>query len=241
MSKDRIFANRHADAGSFEFDDAVAEVFPDMLVRSIPGYAATIQAIGTLASLYVQPNTRCYDLGCSLGAATLAMRRNITVPGCDIIAVDKAPAMISRCREIVAADDSKVDVDVVEDDVLNVAIDNASMVVMNYTLQFLSLDERDALIGRIHDGLVAGGIFVLSEKIVDEDSHIDALLVRLHQEFKRQNAYSDLEISRKRRALENVLIPETLAAHEQRLRAAGFRHTGVWQQRFNFVSIVATR
>lgn len=241
MPRDRIFAEAEAEAGSFEFNDDVAGVFPDMLRRSIPGYAATIQAIGTLASRYVQPGTRCYDLGCSLGAATLAMRRNIAVPGCQIVAVDLAPAMITRCREIIAADDSDVDVSVIEEDVRRIAIERASMVVMNYTLQFLSPHERDAIICKIFDGLNDGGILVLSEKVVDEDEAVEALLVQMHHEFKRQNAYSDLEISRKRTALENVLIPESIATHRARLANAGFRHIGVWLRQFNFVSIVATR
>ena len=241
MSRDRIFAEVSAEAGAFEFNDDVADVFPDMLRRSIPGYAATIQAIGALASRYVQPGTRCYDLGCSLGAATLAMRQNIAVAGCQIVGVDLAPAMITRCREIIAADDSDVDVSIVEDDVRQIAIEQASMVVMNYTLQFLSLEERDAMIGNIFDGLIDGGIFVLSEKVVDEDQEVEALLVQMHHEFKRQNAYSALEISRKRTALEDVLIPESIAAHRARLESAGFRHIGVWLRQFNFVSIIATK
>ena len=241
MSRDRIFAEVSAEAGSFEFNDDVADVFPDMLRRSIPGYAATIQAIGALASRYVQPGTRCYDLGCSLGAATLAMRQNIAVPGCQIVGVGLAPAMITRCREIIAADDSDVDVSIVEDDVRQIAIEQASMVVMNYTLQFLSPEERDAMIGNIFDGLTDGGIFVLSEKVVDEDQEVEALLVQMHHEFKRQNAYSALEISRKRTALEDVLIPESIAVHRARLESAGFRHIGVWLRQFNFVSIIATK
>lgn len=241
MSQDRIFAEMAAEAGSFEFNDDVAEVFPDMLRRSIPGYAASIRAIGTLASRYVQPGSRCYDLGCSLGAATLAMQQNISVPGCQIIAVDLAPAMIQRCREIIAASDSDVDVSIVEDDVRQITIEQASMVVMNYTLQFLSLEERDAMIGNIFDGLNDGGILVLSEKVLDEDDEVEKLLVAMHDEFKRQNAYSDLEISRKRTALENVLIPETISMHRTRLENAGFRHVGIWLRQFNFVSIIATK
>lgn len=241
MPRDRIFAEAGADAGSFEFNDEVADVFPDMLRRSIPGYAATIEAIAALASRYVQPDTRCYDLGCSLGAATLAMRQNVAVPGCQIIAVDMAPAMIERCRKILSADESNVDVLLVEDDVRNISIGQASMVVMNYTLQFLSVAERDAMIGKIYDGLIDGGIFVLSEKVIDEDARVEGLLVEMHHEFKRQNAYSDLEISRKRIALEDVLIPESIPAHRARLQDAGFRHVGVWLRHFNFVSIIAVK
>jgi tRNA (cmo5U34)-methyltransferase len=241
MSRDRIFADRSADAGSFEFDDAVADVFPDMLERSIPGYAATIDAIGMLAARYVRCGTRCYDLGCSLGAATLAMRRSITAADCEIIAVDLAPAMIRRCRDLVSADDGEIDVSVIEGDVCNIDIEQASMVVMNYTLQFLSLEQRDAMIRKIYDGLIDGGVFILSEKIIDEDPEVEQLLIEMHHEFKRQNAYSNLEISRKRTALENILIPETLAAHRARLQNAGFQHAGVWLRHFNFVSILATR
>ncbi len=241
MSRDRIFADRSASTGSFEFNDAVADVFPDMLRRSVPGYAATIDAIGTLARRYARSGTRCYDLGCSLGAATLAMRHNISAADCEIIAVDLAPAMIRRCRDLVSADDGEVDVSVIEGDVCDIDIERASMVVMNYTLQFLSLEQRDALICKIHDGLVNGGIFILSEKVIDEDPEVEQLLIEMHHEFKRQNAYSDLEISRKRTALENVLIPETVSAHMARLQNAGFRHAGIWLRHFNFVSIVAAR
>lgn len=212
-----------------------------MLRRSIPGYAASIQAIGTLAARHAQAGTRCYDLGCSLGAATLAMRKKIAVADCRIIAVDSAPAMVERCRDILAEEKSDTDVSILEADVRQIEISRASMVVMNYTLQFLPVDERADMISKIHAGMIDGGVFVLSEKVVDEDPQVEEMLVELHHEFKRRNAYSDLEISRKRAALENVLIPDTVAAHKQRLNDAGFRHSGTWLRYFNFISIVAIK
>lgn len=241
MSKDQIYETEGGGAGSFEFNHAVAAVFPDMLRRSIPGYDASIHAIGQLAARYVQPGTRCYDLGCSLGAGMLAMRSNITADDCEIIAVDTAPAMIERCRVLLAEDTGATTCSILQDDVRSVDISNASMVVMNYTLQFLPVDERLGMIRRIHSGMNDGGVFVLSEKVSDDDPNVEALLVELHHDFKRVNAYSDLEISRKRSALENVLVPETAAAHLQRLADAGFTHAGVWLRHFNFVSIVAIR
>jgi len=244
MSEDSIYK---ADAGAepFRFNDAVARVFPDMLKRSIPGYAASIEAIGSLAARYVRANTVCYDLGCSLGAATIAMRQGIREPGCRIIAVDAAAAMTERCQEVVAADQrrdpSGAAVDVVRGDIRDIEIENASMVVLNYTLQFLPIDARAALLQKIHVGMNAGGLLLLSEKVVDEDPQMEQLLVDLHHEHKRRNNYSALEISRKRAALENVLIPETVAAHRERLRAAGFAKSAVWLRYFNFVSIIAIR
>ena len=241
MSKDQIYEQQDAEAGSFEFNATVAAVFPDMLRRSIPGYDATIHAIGRLAARYVTPGTHCYDLGCSLGAAAAAMRHNIAADDCEIIAVDTAPAMIERCRLLLAENGQETSCTVLQEDVRTTDISNASMVVMNYTLQFLSIDERLEMIRRIHSGMNDGGVFVLSEKVSDDDPEVEALLIELHHDFKRTNAYSDLEISRKRSALENVLVPETANAHLQRLKEAGFRHAGVWLRHFNFISIVAIR
>ena len=244
MSEDNIYAMGNPDE-PFRFNASVAQVFPDMLQRSIPGYAASIEAIGSLAARYVTAGSNCYDLGCSLGAATLAMRQGIREPGCNITAIDMAPAMIERCKEIIAEDDRQsaapTTVDVVEGDIRSVDIANASMVVLNYTLQFLSLEDRDAVIQRICDGMNEGGLLVLSEKVVDENPKMERLLFDLHHEHKRRNDYSALEISSKRAALENVLIPETVAAHRQRLNGAGFSHSAVWLRYFNFVSIIAIR
>ena len=239
--KDNIYEQRDAGPGSFEFNAAVADVFPDMLRRSIPGYDASLTAITALARRHVTAGSRCYDLGCSLGAATLAMRRGIVAEDCDIVAVDLAPAMVGRCREIVAADDGSTPVEIIEGDVREVPIENASMVVMNYTLQFIDLADRSALVRRIAAGMKPGGVFVLSEKVAHEDPAIDALLVELHHDFKRANAYSELEIARKRAAIENVLVPETTGAHLARLRDAGFSHCDLWMKHLNFASFVAVR
>lgn len=245
MPKDKLYSSRSG-TEPFRFDADVAAVFPDMLRRSIPGYQASIEAIGSLAARYVRKNTHCYDLGCSLGAATVAMCRGIREAGCRITAVDLSPAMIERCRTFVCANDSLVDdndtvVDVVQADIRDIEIRNASMVVLNYTLQFLPEIDRDNLVRRIHDGMNEGGLLLLSEKVVDENPLMESLLVDLHHEHKRRNNYSALEISRKRSALEDVLIPETVAAHKTRLANAGFSHTAVWLRYFNFVSIVAIR
>ena len=241
MSKDDIFKSTDAGPGTFEFNDSVAEVFTDMLRRSVPGYEASLEAIAILARRYGRAGTRCYDLGCSLGASTLAMRRNIVEPDCEIVAVDLSPAMIDRCRKTVDADDTDLPVSIRVEDVRDVAIEHASLVVLNYTLQFVPVNDRTRLVRRIYDGLIDGGVLILSEKVVDEDPAIEGLLVELHHEFKSANAYSDLEIARKRMALEEVLIPESTTTHLERLADAGFNHRSVWLKHFNFVSILAIR
>jgi tRNA (cmo5U34)-methyltransferase len=225
----------------FVFDERVAAVFTDMINRSVPGYGTIIAMIGTFAERYAQPHSLCYDLGCSLGGATLAMRRQIKAAGCGIVAIDNSPAMIARCRDILDREGGSVPVTLQCADILETDIRDASLVVLNFTLQFIAPELRADLIRKIHEGMKPGGMLVLSEKIHFEDAQLNALFIDLHHRFKEQNGYTQTEISRKRAAIENVLVPETLRAHEARIRGAGFGSFAVWFQCFNFASMVAVK
>lgn len=237
--RDRLYASAQAQITEFAFDEQVATVFPDMIQRSVPGYGMIINALKLLAERYAQPDSQLYDLGCSLGAATLALRHGITHTGCRIIAVDNAAAMVERCQAFLVQDTVAVPVEVHCADVQTVEISNASVVVLNFTLQFIPLSQRVTLIRRIYNGLRPGGVLVLSEKIIFSDPHWQRESVELHHAFKRANGYSDLEISQKRSALEQVLVPETLETHQQRLHDVGFAASHVWLQQFNFISLLA--
>lgn len=241
MQKDHIYAEPLGQIQDFCFDATVAEVFPDMIQRSVPGYQTMIQTIGKLTARFSQPNSHYYDLGCSLGAASLAMRRQLQDSNSKIIAIDNSPAMVERCQRHLQSFRSDVPVEVLLADIRDVAIENAAVVVSNFTLQFLPKQHRDALVARIYQGLKPGGIFILSEKFVQNDAATHELLIDLHHDFKRANGYSELEISQKRTALENVMRPDTLAEHQQRFVSAGFASSSVWFQCFNFASMVALK
>lgn len=239
--KDDIYATPIPKLASFRFDQTVVNVFPDMIKRSVPGYTTIISMIGDLAERYAQANSVCYDLGCSLGAATLAMRHRIRAAQCHIVAVDNSQAMIERARQVMQADSGEVPVTLMCQDLQAVQIARASVVVLNFTLQFIAPAERTAILKQIYDGLLPGGVLILSEKVAFTDSPHQDLMIELHHNFKRTNGYSELEIAQKRTALENVLIPETLEAHRKRLKAAGFASSDVWFQCFNFASLIAIK
>jgi tRNA (cmo5U34)-methyltransferase len=239
--KDTLFASPLDAIAAFTFDERVVSVFPDMIQRSVPGYSTIIAMTGVLAGRYAQPRSRCYDLGCSLGASTLAMRSQLDGRDCRIVAVDNSAAMIERCRALIDADPYTTPVDLQLDDIVDAPIADASVVVLNFTLQFIPLEARATLLARIGANMRPGGILVLSEKIRFENDHQQQLNTDLHHAFKRGNGYSELEVAQKRNSLENVLRPETLAAHRQRLQAAGFSSVDVWFQCFNFASLVAIR
>lgn len=239
--KDTIFSAPIDKIGDFTFDERVVEVFPDMIQRSVPGYSNIISAIGMLAERFVKPNTQVYDLGCSLGAATLSMRRHIQQEGCNIIAVDNSHAMVERCKLHVNAYRSDTPVEVIEADIRDIEISNASMVVLNFTLQFLSPEDRYSLLEKIYAGLRPGGILIVSEKFVFNNESAHELLIDLHHDFKRANGYSELEISQKRSAIENVMRPDSIELHKERFTKLGFSSFEVWFQCFNFGSMFAIK
>lgn len=241
MNQDQIYSKPLSQVGQFEFDDAVADVFPDMIARSVPGYASMLAMVEQITQTHAVPGSQLYDLGCSLGAATQRMRRHAP-PSCQLHAVDSSPAMISRLREQLAEVESgSCGVTLHEADIRDVTLSDASVVVLNLTLQFLPPEERAPLLGSVADGLVPGGALLLSEKVCFSDPQEQQLMTDLHLDFKRAHGYSELEIAQKRTALEDRLIPETLDIHLDRLRSCGFRQASVWFQCFNFASMIAVK
>ncbi|WP_372880959.1 carboxy-S-adenosyl-L-methionine synthase CmoA [Psychromonas sp.] len=243
MSKtDNIYSKPLAQVGGFTFDEQVVQVFPDMIKRSVPGYEKIINSIAMITNRCAVENSNLYDLGCSLGAATLSMRRGLqNKKGCQIIAVDNSQAMVERCEQYIHAYKSDIPVAVLCDDICNIHIENASVVILNFTLQFLTPEKRLSLLTNIYKGLLPGGVLVLSEKFVFEDPLSHQLLIDLHLDFKRSQGYSELEISQKRASLDNVLIADTVEQHYQRLQQAGFKHNDLWYQCFNFGSIISIK
>ena len=242
---DNVYAEKLKKVAPFEFNEEVVQVFPDMIERSVPGYRAVLDMTKVVANEYAQPGTNVYDLGCSLGATTRAIISGIDALPADnpykIIAVDNALAMIQECKRRLASTSDRIQLEIKLADILDQPIQHASLVTLNYTLQFIPLKERLPLLVRIHEGLVPGGALILSEKIVSPDAIHQDVLTTLHHGFKRMNGYSDLEISQKRSALENVLVPESVDDHEQRLQKAGFSTSMVWYQSLTFVSILALK
>lgn len=237
---DTLFAKPIAQLQRFRFDEHVAGVFADMIGRSVPGYDLTLSMIGVLAAHFAQSHSRCYDLGCSLGASTLAMRHRIP-SSCQLIAIDNSLSMLQHCRENLSVDSASARVDIVCSDIQHVLISDASMVTLNFTLQFIPAAQRLGMLESIHQGLRPGGALVLSEKIAMPGEAQQQVFETLHHDFKREMGYSDLEIAQKRAALDMILVPDTTASHKERLHKAGFKEVYTWFQCLNFASWLAIK
>lgn len=242
-ARDTLFDHPLSQVPDFTFNEDVARVFPDMIKRSVPGYPTIVENSGVLAAHFAQPNSLIYDLGCSLGAVTQAMRRHVRQPGCQIVAVDNSSAMVERCREYLLAQDAMyqelLPAKVQQADILDLQLEPCSVVALNFTLQFIAPARRLELLHNIRQAMLPGGALILSEKLRFADTQEQALLNDLHLDFKRANGYSELEIAQKRRAIEKVMLPDSLDEHRQRLQQAGFSQVHLWFQCLNFASLIA--
>lgn len=236
--RDNLF-NKQSDIADFRFDQDVVKVFDDMVRRSVPGYDSMIQMIGLIARMYGQDNTNYYDLGSSTGAITLSIALNNKSKNNQFFAIDNSKEMVEQCEKNLH---NKVDnLQAICDDINQVKINSASIVVLNLTLQFIDVNLRSILINKIYDGLEPGGILIISEKIHFDDAVTQNQITKLHIDFKKENGYSELEIANKRQAIENVLITETKEQHLNRLRECGFVETSCFFQCLNFVSFLSVK
>lgn len=234
--RDEVFRSPRSQIVDFVFDESVAAAFPDMIRRSVPGYETVIPLTGLIAARHARSGAKCYDLGCSLGATSMAVLQQLETPNCSIVAVDSSAAMLERAR---ALHGNQTRIEWVHADIRDVPIENACAVMMNYTLQFVPGEDRLPLLLRIREGLDPSGVLIVSEKVRFADEWQQSYFEHTHVAYKRANGYSALEVAQKRIALEKVLIPDRIEDHEARFRAAGFGRVHIWFRCLNWVSFVA--
>jgi len=241
MSKDDIFSNKLNSIGDFRFEEKVAAVFDDMLNRSVPFYQEIQRMIVELALDFATDGTNIYDLGCSTGTTLLNLNRNIGNK-VKFIGIDYSEDMLAKCRKKLTENHFSGEYELVCADLNNgTHIENASVIVMVLTLQFIRPLYREKLIGNIFRGLNDNGCLIVVEKVLGEDSLFNRLFIRYYYDFKKKNGYSDLEIAQKRESLENVLIPYKLLENRELFLKQGFRYCDVFFKWYNFCGMVAVK
>jgi len=239
--KDRVFSTKLKTIAPFEFNDDVAQVFDDMVARSIPFYGEIHQLIIDLVMRQFQFKGKIVDLGCSTGT-TIAMIESALATKSDqiphFVGVDTSAPMLEqarkKCRDV-------RNVEFLQLDMTEYDFKGSEIVILNYTLQFLKHSARVALLKKIHDSMVPGGIILLSEKIQSPNAPMQEIITDLYYDFKRRNGYSELEISQKREALENVLVPVTPRDQLEMLEDAGFDYAEMLFRWYNFASYLGIK
>jgi tRNA (cmo5U34)-methyltransferase len=244
MARDEVFASSAPRSSDFEFNAEVAAVFDDMLVRSIPLYREQQAGIQEMARKFHVPGTRVYDLGCSTGTTLIGLGRALG-PTARLFGYDNSEPMLERAaRNVEQAGLADVielrNVDL-NDDLSGAPLENASVVTMCWTLQFIRPLRRDAVIRWINQGLVGGGVLVVTEKILTDNSDMNRYFIELYYDFKRRNGYSEEEILKKREALENVLVPYRLDENLELFRRNGFFAVEPFFRWYNFAGFLCLK
>ena len=239
--KDEFFREEIKQASDFKFGSKVANVFDDMVNRSVPFYGEMQRMIAELAADHAQEGTNVYDLGCSTGTTLIGMNSMIS-EDIRFIGVDDSAEMLKKCDEKLQEAGFKRPYDLITADLqTGIKMENASVAVLCLTLQFIRPISREKVLKSIYEGLNSGGVLILVEKILTEESLFNRDFIKYYYDMKRRNNYSEMEISQKREALENVLIPYRTSENIVMLRDAGFSHCEVFFKWYNFTGIIAIK
>ncbi len=236
MEKDKVFAKPIEK--KFEFDQAVASVFDDMLSRSVPFYNEVRRLVIDLILAEKKAGMKVLDLGSSTAKFLLDLHSKATLP-MQLKGIDNSPAMIERAKQKAEAFGAEIELELA--DMLTYHYANEDVIVANYTLQFIRPMQRIELVKKLYNGLNDEGVFIFSEKVVFEDKKLDKQMIDIYYDYKKQQGYSEYEIAQKREALENVLIPFTIEENIQMCKDAGFKEVVTIFQWANFVTFVAKK
>ncbi len=240
--RDKIFDSPVQRASGFQFDETVANVFDDMLERSVPLYREAQRMTVELARNFAQPGSGVADLGCSTGTTMALLCQGIPDPTVRIVGFDLSKAMLDKSRENLGRLGLLQRCDLRQQDLhQEFDLGPVSVVIMNYTLQFVRPLYRDTLIRNIFQALRPRGCLLLSEKVLAEDPTLNSMYIDLYYEFKRKKGYSEMEIAQKREALENVLVPYKVKENAELLQRNGFAAPELYFRWYNFASFIALK
>jgi len=239
IEKDNVFKESISEASDFKFGTKVVKVFDDMVNRSVPHYGEIQRMVAELAADHAQEGTLVYDLGCSTGTTMIGLDTLVS-EDISFVGIDESDEMLVKCDAKLKDAGLKRSYELRAADLHgDLAIDNSSVVILCLTLQFVRPIHRKKLIRNIYKGLNPGGTLILVEKILAEDSMFNRDFIKYYYDYKRRNHYSDLEISQKREALENVLVPYKLSENFLMLEQVGFSHCETFFKWYNFAGIIA--
>lgn len=240
-SHDCIFRDDIYYPTSFSFDNNVAEVFDDMILRSVPLYLDVLENVVGFVNSFYQVGTKIFDIGCSTGSAMAAICKYIDIDNMYLVGIDNSKFMIDKAKLKLSSYMQKHRIELMYTDALDIKYQGASVIILNYTLQFISVRKRVQLLTNIYNGLINKGILYLSDKVLSNDMRVQEVINLMYENFKLKNGYFKKEIERKKQALDNVLVPLCIEDEINLIKSVGFKHVEIVMKWNNFVSFIALK
>lgn len=241
MRIDKLFDDERELIHNFDFGQKTVDVFDDMLDRSVPFYGEIQRMIAEICADFAVEGTNLYDIGCSTGNTFLAIEKQLPQE-VTCIGLDASQQMLEKAEEKLSQGQFKRRYVLRCQDInAGITLVNASVVIMNLTLQFVRPLYREKVVESIAQGLNPGGCLILVEKVLSENSTVNRLFIQYYYDMKRRNGYSELEIAQKREALENVLVPYHFEENRALLLDGGFRGCDCFFRWYNFCGLLAVK
>jgi tRNA (cmo5U34)-methyltransferase len=225
----------------FVFNERVVEVFDDMLDRSVPFYRQVIDASAQLLDKFLDSGDTVYDLGCATGTTLLEFSRLLENKKLQFVGIDNSAPMLDKARLKAELYSKQKSISFNLEDITTFDHAASGGIILNYTLQFIRPLQREAFLQRLFNNLRPGGVLLISEKVISHDRRLNREYIELYHRFKKSRGYSELEIAKKREALENVLIPFSIDENNAMLKKSGFDSVETYFQWFNFASLIAVK
>jgi len=221
-------------------------VFDDMAARSIPGYLTAQQLCVNLCKGFARNGTRIYDIGSATGTTIAMLLSHLQEFSGEIVGIEPSEPMRKLCqgkldKSTSLTQPSNIKVLLDDANIEDATLSNASAILCNYTLHFVSPHLRQSIVEGFYNALVPGGFLILSEKTTGSSPEETNLLRREYHRFKELNGYSREEILDKEKALSGILTPLSIEENIQLLLRAGFRKTEIGFRSPPFVTLLAWR
>jgi tRNA (cmo5U34)-methyltransferase len=244
MKRDRVYREQKGVTTDFEFNDTVADVFDDMVSRSVPYYSEQQRMIQEIGSIFSTPGSNIYDLGCATATTLINLCREVD-PSASLIGYDNSAPMIKKAMQKIKESGLEERISVLYADLNGdldlIELNNASVVLICWTLQFVRPLKREKLINKIYQGLNENGVLIITEKVLTNNSLLNRYYIKLYYDYKQRNEYTNEEIVNKREALENILIPYRIDENIEMFKRNGFETVDTFFQWYNFVGFICIK
>jgi tRNA (cmo5U34)-methyltransferase len=220
------------------------EGFDKHIEDSIRGYGNLHDDVVNISRYFVEDNTNVVDIGASTGKTIEAMiRQNISfAPDAFYCGVENATGFQKELSERSKRvnEEFVTNFDYSNMDIRDFRFDNCSYVTSLFTLQFMPMKDRLAVVRDIYNGLNPGGAFVFAEKTVAENARIQEMMTFTYYDYKRKS-FTEKDIMDKEITLRNMLKPNTFGELKGMLFEAGFETVQPFWQNFLFVGAIAIK
>ena len=237
----KLSAELPLERANWTFNGKLVDSFDAHISRSVPLYKEGHDLICDMSDFFIKPNSICYEIGCSTGTLTLELAaHHKNKPEARFIGVDIEEDMIRKsCSKLNQA--KGLNVSFLAEDVTQLEMDQADLIVCYYTVQFINTSVRQKLIDKLYKTLNWGGALLLFEKVRGADARFQDILSALYHDYKLREGYSADEIIAKSRSLKGVLEPFSTQGNLDMLKRAGFVDINTVQKYLCFEGFLAIK